>query len=249
MAMYIDYPLGVQIAHGDYTRLASWSKTGFNAALGAAAEDLWNVGGAYVWPTGTVQLEVLSSSVNDLAAGSGAQKVTFWYLNAGGTEFSEEITLDGTTAVPSVGTNIYRVNNFRITTGSLATGSIMLRNAADTPIYSQIAAGESRARQVIYTVPVGKRLYINDVIVSAAGAAASRTVRFITRATYDNVAKAARGFFVGYNDIVLTDASFDFHLDPPTVFPALTDITVVGISPEGATYGACSLRGFLETLA
>lgn len=242
------YPLGVQIARGDWANLAPWSKMGLNPALGATEEDIWNVGATYTWPTGTAGLEVLSSSVNDVSTGSGASKVKIWYLNAGGTEFSEEVALNGTNVVPTVGTNIYRVNYFRLSAGNAATGSIMLRNLSDTPIYSQIAAGQTRARQAIYTVPVGKVLYIHDVTLSAVGAAASRTVTFTTRATYDNKAGAATTWFVPYTEISLTDSAFNFHLDIPTRFPALTDIKVSATSLEGATVGNVTLRGFLETL-
>lgn len=41
----------------------------------AVPEDIWSGGGAYPWMTGATSLEIVSSSANDTAAGTGARTV------------------------------------------------------------------------------------------------------------------------------------------------------------------------------
>lgn len=43
---------------------------------GTVPEDIWAGGGAYPWMTGATALEIVSSSANDAAAGTGARTVT-----------------------------------------------------------------------------------------------------------------------------------------------------------------------------
>jgi hypothetical protein len=241
------------IAEGNVTGHTVWTKNGYNGALSASMEDLWAVGGEYVFPATQQQMEVVSSSTDDDSAGTGARTVYISYLDNTFTEHEETLTLDGTTPVATTATNIYRVNTFRVATtgtGLQNAGNIDIRSldVGEVPIYSRIATGINRAINIIYTVPKDKCLFIYNIFISAGGNVANRPVRFITKATYDNISASLIGFFMPYTNAIITDGSCDIPIEAPTKFCAGTDIKVSAISPDGATYGAVTLRGWLETV-
>ena len=198
-------------------------------------------------------MEVVSTSTDDDGnpVGTGARTVELIYLTNTFVEKTEIITLNGVTPVLTVATDIFRVNTFRVKTtgtGLANAGDIDIRNIADTPIYSRIATGINRAVNCIFTVPKGKSLYIYNVLFSAGSNVAGRPVRFITRANYDNVAMAKLGFFMPYTNIIITDGTCDVPIESPTVFPEGVDIKINAISPDGASYGAVTIRGWIETV-
>jgi hypothetical protein len=244
-------PYLYDIAEGNVPDHSQFTKNGYNPALSSSEETLWAVGGDYIFPATAQQMEVVSSSADDdgSPAGTGAQTVEINYLDNTHATKTEIVTLNGTTPVPTTATNILRINTFRVKTvgtGGTNAGDIDIINLADTPIYSRIATGITRAINTVYTVPLGKTLYIYNLLFSAGGNVANRPVRFITKANYDNVAMAKIGFFMPYTNVILTDGTCDVPLESPTMFPATTDIKVNAISPDGATYGAVTIRGWLE---
>lgn len=244
-----NHPYLFSIAEGNLEGHELWTKNGYNGALTTSEEALWAVSATYVFPTAAMQMEVVSSSANDTSNGTGARTVRISYLDATFTEKYEDITLNGATAVPTVATDIYRVNNFRVRTtgtGLVNAGDIDIRHLDNTPIYSRIATGINRAINCIFTVPKDKCLYIYNVLFSAGSNVGNRPVRFITKATYDNISKERLTFFMPYTNAIITDGSVDVPIEGPTKFCEGVDIKVDAISPDGAAYGAVTLRGWLE---
>ena len=47
--------------------------------------------------------------------------------------------------------------------------------------------------------------------------------------------------------IICSDDSVDVPIETPTRFPEGVDIKVNAISPDGASYGAIAIRGWLES--
>lgn len=247
----ISMPYGVAVAHGHMPGHTPWSKIGYNADIGNAYEDLWSPGGIYVFPTAAMGMEVVSSSTSDTSDGTGVRTVEIYYLDSTFSEKIETLTLNGTTPVPTVNTDIYRINRFiakTCGTDGVSGGNISIRHLSDTPIYSQIPTGQVRSKKIIYTVPKNKILYISSVMVCAGANTAGRQVRFSTRANYCVVRLEKTSFFMDYSDILLQDGSVVMSLDIPTIFPEGVDIKVSAISPDGATKCSCMLRGWLETV-
>jgi hypothetical protein len=227
-------------------------KTGFNADVDAAEEDLWSVGGSYVFPDAEMGMEVVSSSADDTATdGTGARTVKFWYLNSSGVEKSEIVTLDGVTPVATTATDIYRVNAFRVLTagaGGKAAGDIDIRHVDDTPIYSRIPVGYTRARNSIYTVPAGKTLCISQVMFSAGSSSGGHYCRFTLNASYDDKIGVVSSMFYPYYEIGIEDGAFESCVDTPVKLPAMTDvkISVVGDATNANAICTGSYRGWLE---
>ena len=245
-------PYVYEIAEGNFTDKKSWSKTGYNPDIGTTEEDMWGVGGKYVFPTAEMKMEVVSSdNTADIPAGTGALTVYINYLNGDYIEKTTTVILNGTTPVETSVSDIFRIQNFRVAstgTDGMPKGNIDIRNTSDTPIYGRISAGVNRARSCIWTVPAGKTLYVNNLFFSSGGTI--KPVFFSTKTTYDDIAETnltAGLFFMPYTDIQCNDNAIDITLGIPTKLPEKTDIKVSVVGNQAGALGLCFLKGWIQT--
>lgn len=164
-----------------YTRVASLGHNPSIATAGTPA-DVWEGGGTYPFPVSAQSLEVVSSSANDTAAGTGARTVTIICLDASYVQMAAQVvTLNGTTPV-AVPNACLRVNLFTTTTsgsGQSNAGDLTLRVAGGGTTLGLIRAGYGFSRQCVYTVPAGNTLFISSAvmtILSASGATVNNAV-------------------------------------------------------------------------
>lgn len=137
-------------------------------------------GTTYTEQTSGAQRSLKSSSVNDAAAGTGARtvRVTYCTLASDGTitgPFSEVVTLNGTTAVAMVATNVALIDRIEVLTvgsGGVPAGAISLYtdNAGAGSVIASIAAGDMRTYMAHAYVPSGRHMHINDVILDSGEA-------------------------------------------------------------------------------
>jgi len=130
-------------------------------------------------------IEIVSTSVNDTAAGSGARTVTVHYLNSSFQETTLDVTLNGTTPV-SLGTVCQYINLTHVltigTAGGLPAGTINIRNVATpTTIYSTVT-GLNTSLTSIYTVPLGFFALINAIDLNVYHSTSSANNRVVMRA-------------------------------------------------------------------
>jgi hypothetical protein len=215
-------PFGNAIVEGFILDHEPVSKLGYNPDVDADVEDVWIVGGLYVFPTVKQQMEVISSSANDTSDGTGARTVKIYYLDDTFTEKDTTVTLNGTTAVATTPTDIYRINRFEVATagtGGVAAGNIDIRNVADTPIYSRIGTGQTADRDLIYTVPKGKIMYIVQVTYSAGASSGTPFGRFTLRSTYNNQMGVVSTLFYPLSEIGVQNGAFTIAYVIPMKFP------------------------------
>jgi hypothetical protein len=116
---------------------------------------LWEETGFSTQPTSAEQLQVLSSSTND---GSAFRVAIVGRDSTNNLEVSEEIILNGTTAVTSVRT--YAISGLKFCSKSAqTTGTITIRGASSSTVFSRIAPEE--------TAPRFKRLSLYPIPSSA----------------------------------------------------------------------------------
>jgi hypothetical protein len=186
----------------------------------------------------------------DDSANAGAHAVRFTYLTTAFAEKSEIVILNGNTAVATVNTDIYRINSFRmIEAGANAkpTGNLTLRTPGPGATLSYITAGFTRARNIIYTVPANKILYVTSFTGSYAttGNANKEYARLYTRATQENGFRTQH-IFQAYTEISLQNSVYQVMFTEPTPLKSGVDIKVSGIA-SAAGVASCALRGWLET--
>ena len=250
-------PYFVHIAEGHVPDHTSFRIQGTNDDVDNVKEDVWAVGGLYVFPTAGMQMEIRSSSLQDSgaggdnAAGTGVRSVKITYLDDTWTEQTETKVLDGTTAVTTVATDILRVQKMCTATtgtGKKAAGDIDIRHLSDTPIYGRIPIGENDLHQAIYTVPIGMTLFVVSWQPGAGNQTGNRYVRFELDGTADCDDVYVSGIF--YNKDIIDIQDMAIYIPVPMVqkFPAKTDIKVTAISDNASANAltSVSFEGWLE---
>jgi hypothetical protein len=191
-------------------------------------------------------------SIIDYSAKAGAVAVRISYLDGSYAQKDEIVLLNGTTVVPTVNLNLFRINNFRVIgTGAngVPTGGISIRHLSDTPVYSYIAAGFNRARNSIYTVPAGKTVYITDYIGAYAttGNANKEYARITARANFDPDLKfKTDGMFYPIADLVTQNATAQIKISTPMSIPEKVDIKISAVASATGIIST-TLIGWIES--
>jgi hypothetical protein len=124
-------------------------------------------------PVAATTYYVVSTSAQDLTAGTGVDSVRILYLDATGYEHTVTASLNGTTAV-SIGAGfsfIHFMESYHSTTADrVAAGAISITStngaAADGTSFEQIRAGGNRSQSCRYKVPTATRARLLDYHVS-----------------------------------------------------------------------------------
>lgn len=192
--------------------------------------------------------------VLDVSAAKGAMAVKIEYLTTAYVQKTEIVILNVNNAVPLINADVFRVNSFRvIAIGTLATalnapgGNLSLKKNAGLT-YSYITAGFTRARNSVYTVPIGKTLYVTQFSASfgTSGGPNKEYARIYTRANRE----VATGFLTGnlfypYTEVMAQNNTVVINLDCPTKLPAMTDIKISAVATASGAVSTV-LRGWLE---
>ena len=115
---------------------------------------------------------VVSTSLNDAAAGSGARSVTVYGTDANGSPVSETLATNGTTDV--AGTQVFRTVDYVEVTTAGATGSndgnLSIQNSLSNINYLRVGPTQGRSFMGVFQVPAGKVARIVDLHVANTGA-------------------------------------------------------------------------------
>jgi hypothetical protein len=232
---------------GTIPNSAQFRVSGYNDDVGTSREDVWPIGGFYPFLTAGIQMRVVSSSANDAAAGTGARTVRVVYLDSNYDSAFEDLTLNGTTPVNTVATNILRIQDFHVRSLGSGTGNagvVDLTNVAGSTVYSRIAVDINRARNALFTVPRGKRAFISawrggTVVDSVHNSFAWS--RITLRATADWELNFLSRVFQHKSQILTVDGMSNITFGVPLAFPAYTDIK---IGVQASHTGCLTTAGF-----
>lgn len=133
----------------------------------------------YTEQTSNAQRSLVSTSANDTAAGTGARTVLItYYTSALGGPYTETVTLNGTTPVNTVASDICFIEKMVVTTvgsGGVNAGTISLKastGGGGATIWS-IATGANQTFGAHHYVPAGKSCYLTSCAAGVKGADAT----------------------------------------------------------------------------
>jgi hypothetical protein len=208
-----------------------------------AGTDVWVPGIAYPLQAAATQLEIVSASANDAAAGTGMRTALIQGLDANYNPISETITLNGATPVPTTGVYL-RVNGLNgVTAGSGGTnaGVVTLRVVSAGATQAAITAGFSYAKNGLYTVPAGYGLLVIGLMFHVSGLDPTSYVVFGFSRTLSN------GLFMTTQEYPIAVATTLQRMPYyGAVIPSGATLTTRVISAAGAACGAyTSIEGLL----
>lgn len=134
-----------------------------SGVIGTSFTTFWDITSNLVFQTGGEALEILSTSANDTAAGSGARTVLVSGLDSSFVAQTEIITMNGTSTVATVATNWRDISNILVLTsgsGETNAGTITLRITSAGNVRATALAGNSRSFNSNYVVPANKAAFI-----------------------------------------------------------------------------------------
>jgi len=188
---------------------------------------------------GGQQLEILSASSQDTAAGTGIQTLELEFLDSAGAEQAETITMNGTSPVATVSTDIDKVqwmHGVTVGTNSVGLGNITLRSTAAGTTFEYIAAGGNQSLSARYTVPTGKTGYILGWQASAV----TKVIDFRLRANVDRFTRELHDAFNFQDAMILETAPSGFiPFSIPLKCPAGAEIKVSGVSAAAGGDAGC----------
>ena len=162
------------VTHGPASAVMSAAEDGVTLVLTALAR-----GFAY---DVTAESDIVSAThTRTGAAGTGVRKVLVRYLDADGYEREEELTLLGTTAVPTsrAASALLEVQASAVGSGGGAAGTITVTDGAGSPTtLGTIAAGDAETHRVAWEAGTDRRLLLLRLQgTNASGTAATLRLR------------------------------------------------------------------------
>ena len=190
-------------------------------------------------PTG-IGLELISSSANDTAAGTGIQSVDIHYLDA--TTFlekTETVAMNGLTAVVAAETNfgpIQWIHAQTVGAGEVAAGNISLQTVGGGTVYEYLAAGGNQSLSSRYTIPADKTGIMLNWHVSGM----RKRIDFQLRATCDRLTRTLLPGVFLFQDTESCESSTSGLLDGkgmmyPSKCVIKVSATAAAVGGEGAS--------------
>ncbi|MCP4339795.1 MAG: hypothetical protein GY799_13110 [Desulfobulbaceae bacterium] len=254
-------PLPVQISDTDVALGSVTGRAVVNAmgeresmAVVVTGEDVWRGNELTPEPTSTTtiptpadvgeQMTVVSEDANDTSAGTGVRTVEIHYIDASGDEQEETVTLNGTTGVNTVATNIRFVNDFyTLTVGSngVAEGHIKIYKTGSVGlVYNMIAEGGNKSLVPHRMVPAGKTLVLTGWHCTEAQ---DKRVVYRIRST-DMHGSLIAGVFC-FKDVAYVRKTATGWMPLNISVPALSIVKISAWSDQASAEGSCSWSGEL----
>jgi len=144
------------------------------------------------------QRSVVSANASDTSAGTGARQVNITYFDqTGAGPYTETVTLNGTTAVNTVASDICFVEKVEVVSvgsGGVNAGIITLKaaTAGGGATIITIAAGDNRTYCAIHYVPTGKSCNISGIACCSNSSVAGNGSVFYVRSKPIGVSTAPK---------------------------------------------------------
>ena len=198
----------------------------------------------YTRQSSNAQRSLKSSSANDTAAGTGARTISLIYFDVNGNgPFFETVTLNGTTAVNTVNTNICFIEDILVLTvgsGGVNAGTISLYSttAGGGTVIGSIAAGDNGTFWAHHYVPLGKIHNLSGMFASHNGTTAASGGVFVIRSLPLNITNAVESFTGDYLRLYGQSGSISrtFNIPFRITGPAQVTMYVVPESSSSVTY-------------
>ncbi len=172
-------------------------------------------------PQGTnAQRSLKSTSTNDTSAGTGAQQVTINYLNTSFQLKSETVTLNGTTAVNTVNTDIAFIENMVVSQvgssgGNAGTINLYTATAGGGSIWGSIAASDNQTYWAHHYVPSGVTCYIINFSAGATVVAGQTNINHSVNPWSTNIPQQQIGVTIMHVGAGTWDHDFQVPLGIP----------------------------------
>lgn len=235
------------VARGYVTGAQPFYGYGERITSGAVSNVLiWPDGTLYVPSASGVQPNIVSTTANDASGGTGIRTVEVHYLDATLTPQTEVVTLNGTTPVNMVATNVRFVNCVHAVTvgsGGVSSGVITISYAGGN--MNQIKSGDTRCRSSFRMVPAGKRAFIHSLVGGMVSGTASANGHIDIIST-ELDGEQYSGIYFPLGEVALQDGSATLALPMPAGPFQAGSIIAMAVTADKAATVTGTWYGWLE---
>ena len=250
------------VASNTVTNVALVQPYADNATIGTSFETISNTDADQVLPVIVgADIDVVSASAADDDGSTGATAVRVTYLDEEFNQYTEDVTMNGTSEVEMTEQTISFIQKAEVIssgTGLAAAGAITIADVTGGGVHAVIDAGSKESGNCTWKIPAGHTGYVHgfwyDVDSVAAGQGTAeialqvahaessgvanseswRTVAKVTLVEQDSDVVAASGGNGGTNA-----GSFSFPGNVPFVVPAKAMVRLAGKALSTAVAATC----------
>jgi hypothetical protein len=231
-----------------------------NATVGTSFETITNTNADQVLPViAGADIDLVSGSAADDDGSTGATAVRVTYLDDNFNQYTQDVTMNGTTEVEMTEQNISFIQKAEVIssgTGLAAAGAITIADVTGGGVHAVIDAGSKESGNCTWKVPAGHTGYVHgfwyDVDAVAAGVGTAEIALQVAHAESSGVANSESWRTVAKvtvvendNDIVSAtggnqnnNGSFSFPGNIPFVVPAKSMVRLAAKSPAAVAVTA-----------
>ena len=231
-----------------------------NATVGTSFETITNTNADQVLPViAGADIDLVSGSAADDDGSTGATAVRVTYLDDNFNQYTQDVTMNGTTEVEMTEQNISFIQKAEVIssgTGLAAAGAITIADVTGGGVHAIIDAGSKESGNCTWKVPAGHTGYVHgfwyDVDAVAAGVGTAEIALQVAHAESSGVANSETWRTVAKvtvvendNDIVSAtggnqnnNGSFSFPGNIPFVVPAKSMVRLAAKSPAAVAVTA-----------
>jgi len=239
-----------EIALGRRQGATTWNKFGYNSDIDIGTETIWSAGGTFSRMTAAATLSVVSTDAADdgSPAGTGANSVVIYGVDANWDTQTEIVTLNGTTPVITSGTwlGVNRMAIYLAGTGQANAGTISATaTGGGSTLQAQIPIGEGSTQQAFFFVANNHQLLADYLKLNAekTSGGASPKVRF-KGWVFSAVSNAK---YLVLNTLMDTAAENSQHVVPsqPFIVGEKSVLYFEATTDTNDTYVSCRFSGVL----
>ena len=231
-----------------------------NATVGTSFETITNTNADQVLPViAGADIDLVSGSAADDDGSTGATAVRVTYLDDNFNQYTQDVTMNGTTEVEMTEQTISFIQKAEVIssgTGLAAAGAITIADVTGGGVHAIIDAGSKESGNCTWKVPAGHTGYVHgfwyDVDAVAAGVGTAEIALQVAHAESSGVANSETWRTVAKvtvvendNDIVSAtggnqnnNGSFSFPGNIPFVVPAKAMVRLAAKSPAAVAVTA-----------
>jgi len=249
------------VAANTVTNVALVQPYADNATIGTSFETISNTDADQVLPVIVgADLDVVSASAADDDGSTGATAVRVTYLDEEFNQYTEDVTMNGTSEVEMTEQTISFVQKAEVIssgTGLAAAGAITIADVTGGGVHAVIDAGQKESGNCTWKIPAGHTGYIHgfwyDIDAVAAGQGTAEIALQVAHAESSGVANSETWRTIAKvtvvendNDVVAATGgnanntgSFSFPGNVPFVVPAKAMVRLAGKAHSTAVAATC----------
>ena len=214
---------GFNIARGLVRHTSHINKFGRSAALNGDFETVWSVGAPMVYPDRANTVIVVSSSGDDTAGGTGAQKIEITGIDENYYANTLTIPLAGASQASNADIKFWRVYRTVVTnagSGGTNDGNITLTIGGNTASF--VGAGDAQSLQSTFTTAKNQTGYIIDMMINTGKDNKAGLFRLVQKHINNGNVFNTKQIIENYRNSIIT------NFPVPLVIPPLHDIEIQG---------------------